>query len=157
VKKQSNVRCVEKHSAHPNNSNKNFGTLSKNQLKLIFRFLSKKKRTSGAQQAEKSSIHLGYTCHRCRACPIADKCYRCTTCHDYFLCQTCFNSNVHSEHSFDYREVRDIFIWIVHLNCNLSFSEIISTMESSNSRSFNSITECTTSNFSQSRYYRERL
>jgi E3 ubiquitin-protein ligase ZSWIM2 len=64
------------------------------------------KRTSGAQQAEKSSIHLGYSCHRCRACPITDKCYRCTTCHDYFLCQTCFNLNIHNEHSFDYREVK---------------------------------------------------
>ncbi|CAF0715727.1 unnamed protein product [Adineta steineri] len=61
-------------------------------------------RTSGAQQAEKSSIHLGYSCHRCRACPITGKCYKCTTCHDYYLCQTCFNSNMHNEHSFDYRE-----------------------------------------------------
>lgn len=63
-------------------------------------------RTSGAQQAEKSSIHLGYSCRRCRACPITGKCYRCTTCHDYFLCQTCFNLNIHNEHSFDYREVK---------------------------------------------------
>ena len=63
--------------------------------------------TSGAQQAEKSSIHLGYSCHRCRACPIADKCYKCTTCHDYYLCQTCFNSNIHDEHSFEYREVNN--------------------------------------------------
>ncbi|CAF4578886.1 unnamed protein product [Rotaria sp. Silwood2] len=61
-------------------------------------------RTSGAQQAEKSSIHLGYSCHRCRACPITGKCYKCTTCHDYFLCQTCFNLNIHNEHHFDYRE-----------------------------------------------------
>ncbi|CAF3787582.1 unnamed protein product [Rotaria sordida] len=61
-------------------------------------------RTSGAQQAEKSSIHLGYSCHRCRACPITGKCYKCTTCHDYFLCQTCFNLNIHNEHNFDYRE-----------------------------------------------------
>ncbi|CAF3901360.1 unnamed protein product, partial [Rotaria sordida] len=45
-----------------------------------------------------------YSCHRCRACPISGKCYKCTTCQDYFLCQTCFNLNVHNEHSFDYRE-----------------------------------------------------
>jgi len=63
-------------------------------------------RTSGAQQAEKSSIHLGYSCRRCRACPITGKCYKCTTCHDYFLCQTCFNLNIHNEHIFDYREVK---------------------------------------------------
>ncbi|CAF0729721.1 unnamed protein product [Didymodactylos carnosus] len=61
-------------------------------------------RTSGAEQAEKSSIHLGYSCHRCRACPIAGKCYKCNICQDYFLCQTCFNLNIHNEHSFDYRE-----------------------------------------------------
>ena len=66
------------------------------------------RRTSGAQQAEKSSIHLGYSCHRCRACPITGKCYRCTTCHDYFLCQACFNLNTHNEHSFDYREVKKL-------------------------------------------------
>ncbi|CAF3572241.1 unnamed protein product [Rotaria sordida] len=58
----------------------------------------------GAQRAEKAFIHLGYSCHRCRACPISGKCYKCTTCQDYFLCQTCFNLNVHNEHSFDYRE-----------------------------------------------------
>ncbi|CAF1684777.1 unnamed protein product, partial [Adineta ricciae] len=61
-------------------------------------------RTSGAQQAEKSCIHLGYSCHRCRACPISGKCYKCTTCTDFYLCQTCFNSNFHNEHQFDYRE-----------------------------------------------------
>ncbi|CAF0783599.1 unnamed protein product [Didymodactylos carnosus] len=61
-------------------------------------------RTSGAQQAEKGSIHLGYSCHRCRACPISGKCYKCNTCQDCFLCQTCFNLNIHNEHSFDYRE-----------------------------------------------------
>ncbi|CAF3251739.1 unnamed protein product [Rotaria socialis] len=61
-------------------------------------------RTSGAQQAEKTSIHLSYSCNRCRACPITGKCYKCTTCHDYFLCQTCFNLNIHNEHQFDYRE-----------------------------------------------------
>ncbi|CAF1622690.1 unnamed protein product [Rotaria sordida] len=72
-----------------------FGTPE--QLKQEFRI-------SGAQQAEKSSIHLGYSCHRCRACPITDKCYKCTICHDYFLCQTCFNLNIHNEHNFDYRE-----------------------------------------------------
>ncbi|CAF1414770.1 unnamed protein product [Rotaria magnacalcarata] len=61
-------------------------------------------RTSGAQQAEKASIHLSYSCNRCHACPITGKCYKCTTCHDYFLCQTCFNLNIHNEHQFDYRE-----------------------------------------------------
>ncbi|CAF0983259.1 unnamed protein product [Rotaria sp. Silwood1] len=60
--------------------------------------------TIGAERAEKASIHLGYSCHRCHACPISGKCYKCTTCQDYFLCQTCFNLNVHNEHSFDYRE-----------------------------------------------------
>jgi hypothetical protein len=77
------------------------------------------KRTSGAQQAEKSSIHLGYSCHRCRACPITDKCYRCTTCHDYFLCQTCFNLNIHNEHNFDYREVRKDCFLCAELNKSL--------------------------------------
>ncbi|CAF3887420.1 unnamed protein product [Adineta steineri] len=61
-------------------------------------------RTNDDEQTEKFSIHLGYSCHRCRSCPIRGKCYKCTTCQDYFLCQTCFNLNIHNEHSFDYRE-----------------------------------------------------
>ncbi|CAF1264560.1 unnamed protein product [Rotaria magnacalcarata] len=72
-----------------------FGTPE--QLKLEFQEI-------GAQRAERASIHLGHSCHRCHACPITDKCYKCTTCQDYFLCQTCFNLNIHNEHSFDYRE-----------------------------------------------------
>ncbi|UJR20677.1 hypothetical protein I4U23_023798 [Adineta vaga] len=72
-----------------------FGTSE--HLKLEFRTIEE-------QQIETSSIHLGYSCHRCRTCPISGNCYKCTTCEDYFLCQTCFNLNIHNEHSFDYRE-----------------------------------------------------
>jgi len=101
--------------------------------------------TSGAQQAEKSSIHLGYSCHRCRACPITGKCYKCTTCHDYFLCQTCFNLNIHNDHSFDYREVRkhykkkQTFLFFPSNKIDF-YLEIISTLESRNTRTFNCIT-----------------
>jgi hypothetical protein len=103
VKRQSNVLYVEKYLVHLNNSNKNFGRKI-----LFFHWVIHDSfdRASGAQQAEKASIHLGYSCHRCHACPISGKCYKCTTCEDYFLCQTCFNLNIHHEHSFDYREVR---------------------------------------------------
>ncbi|CAF0973882.1 unnamed protein product [Adineta ricciae] len=61
-------------------------------------------KTIEEQHMEKSSVHLGFSCHRCRTCPITGNCYKCTTCEDYFLCQTCFNMNIHNEHSFDYRE-----------------------------------------------------
>lgn len=62
---------------------------------------------NGIQPIERSSIHLGYSCHRCHLCPITNKCYKCTTCENYYLCQDCFNLNSHNEHSFDYREVGD--------------------------------------------------
>lgn len=147
VRRWSNVHSVERHSVHSSSSNKNFGR----EIFIHF-FLFRTDwywRTSGAQQAEKSSIHLGYSCHRCRACPITGKCYRCTTCHDYFLCQTCFNLNIHNEHSFDYREVEkknkipilgDETFWSL---------EIISTLEIGSSRTFNSITKCSSTVISE--------
>jgi hypothetical protein len=82
-----------------------------------------------ASDAEKASIHLGCSCHRCHACPISGKCYKCTTCEDYFLCQTCFNLNVHNEHSFDYREVIEIYL---NKLIEISDLEIISTLENCN-------------------------
>ena len=113
-------------------------------------------RVSGAQQAEKASIHLGYSCRRCRACPITDKCYRCTTCHDYYLCQTCFNLNIHNEHSFDYREVRKNICFVLSTKLNkFLYLEIISTLENGNTRTFNSITKCITSDVSRSRNNRK--
>jgi hypothetical protein len=147
VKRQSNVLYVEKYSVHLNNLNKNFGR--KNSFFFLFSEYQLLFFCRRASDTEKASIHLGYSCHRCHACPIIDKCYKCTTCEDYFLCQTCFNLNIHNEHSFDYREVKRESEILRRISFYL---EIISTLENSSTRTFNGRTQCTSSDVSQSRY-----
>lgn len=48
--------------------------------------------------------HLGVICKKCEICPIVGKCYKCSTCTDYHLCQTCFNTATHLDHSFQFRQ-----------------------------------------------------
>lgn len=55
-------------------------------------------------RADQNYEHLGTVCKRCRACPITGKCYKCSVCVEYHLCQACFNTPTHQEHSFQYRE-----------------------------------------------------
>lgn len=55
-------------------------------------------------RAERQDLHLGATCKRCRVCPIAGKCYRCVVCADYHLCHTCFATDTHMQHSFQFRQ-----------------------------------------------------
>ena len=80
-----------------------------------------------------------------------NKCYKCTTCENYYLCQDCFNLNIHNEHSFDYREVGDESIEGVKRG-NLVDLETFSTMEDSDERTFNGFTTSNSSETSQSRY-----
>lgn len=55
-------------------------------------------------RAERQDLHLGATCKRCRVCPIAGKCYRCVVCADYHLCHSCFATDTHTQHSFQFRQ-----------------------------------------------------
>nr|XP_006814084.1 PREDICTED: E3 ubiquitin-protein ligase Zswim2-like [Saccoglossus kowalevskii] len=55
-------------------------------------------------RAERLDLHLGSVCKRCQMSPLQGKCYRCTTCVDYCLCQGCFNTDTHTQHSFVYRQ-----------------------------------------------------
>lgn len=61
---------------------------------------SSKKKT----RAERQDLHLGALCHKCRMCPIAGKCYRCVICVDYHLCHSCFATDHHMQHSFQFRQ-----------------------------------------------------
>ncbi|XP_013415948.1 E3 ubiquitin-protein ligase ZSWIM2-like isoform X2 [Lingula anatina] len=55
-------------------------------------------------RAERLDLHLGSVCGGCRVCPIQGKCYNCTVCVTYYLCQECFNTQIHTEHSFQFRQ-----------------------------------------------------
>lgn len=55
-------------------------------------------------RADRQDLHLGAACKKCRVCPIAGKCYRCVVCADYHLCHTCFATDIHMQHSFQFRQ-----------------------------------------------------
>lgn len=51
--------------------------------------------------------HLHTRCQSCQVSPIEGKCYRCTACTDFHLCQSCFNTSIHTSHPFEYRHKRN--------------------------------------------------
>lgn len=51
--------------------------------------------------------HLNTRCQSCQVSPIEGKCYRCTACTDFHLCQSCFNTSIHTSHPFEYRHKRN--------------------------------------------------
>nr|XP_022306012.1 uncharacterized protein LOC111112643 isoform X2 [Crassostrea virginica] len=51
--------------------------------------------------------HLYTKCQSCQVSPIEGKCYRCTACTDFHLCQSCFNTSIHTSHPFEYRHKRN--------------------------------------------------
>ncbi|KAH3840283.1 E3 ubiquitin-protein ligase ZSWIM2-like isoform X2 [Dreissena polymorpha] len=61
----------------------------------------------GVQQGGRMDRHLGTTCQSCRVSPIEGKCYRCSSCADFHLCQSCFNTPIHTQHAFQYRHKRN--------------------------------------------------
>ncbi|XP_025095547.1 E3 ubiquitin-protein ligase Zswim2-like isoform X2 [Pomacea canaliculata] len=64
--------------------------------------------TSGAAFSPKRmDHHVGLGCSNCRVTPIEGKCYRCTVCAEFYLCQLCFNSTVHTHHLFQFRQKRN--------------------------------------------------
>jgi E3 ubiquitin-protein ligase ZSWIM2 len=69
-----------------------------------FELLDQEYKNNGLFKLEKEDLHYGVTCKACNSSPISGKCYRCTLCADYHLCQACFNTNVHTQHSFVFRE-----------------------------------------------------
>ncbi|XP_052792544.1 E3 ubiquitin-protein ligase ZSWIM2-like isoform X2 [Mya arenaria] len=61
----------------------------------------------GVQHGGRMDRHLGTTCQSCRQSPIEGKCYRCSSCADFHLCQSCFNTPIHTQHAFQYRHKRN--------------------------------------------------
>ncbi|KAK3603628.1 hypothetical protein CHS0354_017347 [Potamilus streckersoni] len=51
--------------------------------------------------------HIGIECLCCHVNPIEGKCYRCGVCANFYLCQSCFNTPVHTHHGFEFRHKRN--------------------------------------------------
>ncbi|XP_067942813.1 E3 ubiquitin-protein ligase Zswim2-like [Watersipora subatra] len=60
---------------------------------------------SGGIRRHTTAEHGGTTCEVCGQRPITGKCYRCVPCRTYTLCQRCFNTPNHTQHSFEFRAV----------------------------------------------------
>ncbi|XP_017577714.1 E3 ubiquitin-protein ligase ZSWIM2 isoform X1 [Pygocentrus nattereri] len=58
-------------------------------------------------EREQLDKHLGIPCNNCRVCPIVGKCLKCTICSYFHLCEDCFKSNCHPQHSFASRMKRN--------------------------------------------------
>ncbi|XP_077978469.1 E3 ubiquitin-protein ligase Zswim2-like [Glandiceps talaboti] len=105
--KSIHIKCMKVWAEHQKSSGEttilcplcreNFGPIQS--LQEEFRNSSVRK-----TRAERLDLHLGSVCKRCRMSPIQGKCYRCTNCVDYCLCQGCFTTSVHMEHSFLFRQ-----------------------------------------------------
>ncbi|XP_041367900.1 E3 ubiquitin-protein ligase Zswim2-like [Gigantopelta aegis] len=78
-----------------------FGPL--NLLKMEFRNATGEKQSP----AVRMDRHLGTCCRSCHIAPIEGKCYRCSHCMDYYLCQLCFNTPMHTNHAFEFRHKRN--------------------------------------------------
>ncbi|XP_033639641.1 uncharacterized protein LOC117300072 [Asterias rubens] len=63
-------------------------------------------RTASLQKtrSERLDVHGGVCCQHCNKSPIQGKCYRCTDCFDFCLCHACFIINIHTQHSFKFRQ-----------------------------------------------------
>ncbi|KAI8894774.1 hypothetical protein BC833DRAFT_555592 [Globomyces pollinis-pini] len=48
-------------------------------------------------------IHLGVQCRGCENTRVTGRLHRCLMCKDHYLCDDCFKSGSHSEHSFEFR------------------------------------------------------
>ncbi|KAL5006572.1 hypothetical protein ScPMuIL_015378 [Solemya velum] len=62
---------------------------------------------TGPPQGGRMDRHIGISCQSCYVSPIEGKCYRCGDCANYYLCQTCFNTPIHTHHAFEYRHKRN--------------------------------------------------
>ncbi len=66
-------------------------------------------RNNGLFKMEKQDLHYGLICNSCQSTPISGKCYKCTVCNEFYLCQACFNTDFHQQHSYVFREVKYFF------------------------------------------------
>lgn len=88
-----------------------------------FDTLEQEYRNNGLFKTEKQTLHHGLICSSCNASPISGKCYKCSVCLNLFLCQACFNTEYHNEHSFLYKEVLNFILVLFYIKFLKLFSE----------------------------------
>ncbi|XP_029652776.1 E3 ubiquitin-protein ligase ZSWIM2-like isoform X1 [Octopus sinensis] len=69
--------------------------------------------------------HYGLECSTCHLKPIIGNCYKCTICNSFYLCQHCFNTSVHEEHQFKFRQRRTQRWKMVERSFNYSLPEAL--------------------------------
>lgn len=125
-----------------------------------FELLDQEYRTNSLNKLEKQDLHYGLVCKSCKSTPIAGKIYKCTECTEFYLCQSCFNTDFHDKHSFVFREVIVVFVLInskEYLKNLNFFKENQSKISSSKSRSRRVDSERISSRTSSTRDRRRRL
>lgn len=59
--------------------------------------------TRKAKKLKRPFKHFGFKCSACNITPIVGHLHRCVVCQDIHLCDPCFNSAAHDQHSFESR------------------------------------------------------
>ncbi|XP_072539757.1 E3 ubiquitin-protein ligase ZSWIM2 isoform X1 [Salminus brasiliensis] len=76
-------------------------------LKLLLQQVKTAGKLCTSSERERLDKHLGIPCNNCRICPIAGKCFKCTVCSYFHLCEECFKTSSHQQHSFAVRAKRN--------------------------------------------------
>ncbi|KND03239.1 uncharacterized protein SPPG_02292 [Spizellomyces punctatus DAOM BR117] len=80
---------------------KDLGTVE--ELKTQLSAEEKGDRQKRKEKTRKPALHKGTSCQECGCLSIVGKCHRCTVCQSYHLCDKCFTSGAHSDHTFTHR------------------------------------------------------
>lgn len=100
------IKCMMIHAVHQNSNNKDIITCPMCRSNFVsLETLKKEERNSmnGVSQQVKN-YHYGSKCGACHKTPIVGNCYKCASCDSYYLCQACFNTTIHEEHPFQFKQ-----------------------------------------------------
>ncbi|KAM9483205.1 E3 ubiquitin-protein ligase ZSWIM2 [Clarias gariepinus] len=76
-------------------------------MKMLQELVKNASRLCTSSERERLEKHLGIPCNSCRICPVVGKCFKCTLCSHYHLCEDCFRTSSHPQHSFAVRMKRN--------------------------------------------------
>ena len=63
---------------------------------------------------------VGLDCSNCNISPIVGKAYKCNSCSHFYLCGTCFNTSIHDQHDFEFRQVLSKLSDMLSFNKNVA-------------------------------------
>ncbi|XP_060724904.1 E3 ubiquitin-protein ligase ZSWIM2 [Tachysurus vachellii] len=76
-------------------------------MKMLLELVKNAGQFCTSSERERLEKHLGIPCNNCRVCPVVGKCFKCTVCSYYHLCEDCFKTSCHPQHSFAVRTKRN--------------------------------------------------